>query len=62
MDNLIDEYKKCLEDPVYFIENYCTVNGKSIKLKDYQKAFIKYIIKHNERNKRIRSCRRSRIS
>ena len=39
---MIDEYKKCLEDPIYFIENYCTINGKSIKLKDYQKIFIKY--------------------
>ena len=40
---LIEEYKKCLEDPIYFIEKYCLLIGKHIKLKDYQKAFIKYV-------------------
>jgi len=27
-------------DSVYFIENYCRINGKPIKLKDYQKAIL----------------------
>lgn len=40
---LLKNYKKCLEDPVYFIEHYCLINGNPIKLKDYQKAFIKYV-------------------
>ena len=43
---LIEEYKKCLEDPIYFIEKYCLLNGKHIKLKDYQKKFIKWIQKN----------------
>ena len=30
-------------DPVNFIEQYCLVNGRSIKLTDYQKKFIKWI-------------------
>lgn len=49
---MIDEYKKCLEDPIYFIEKYCLVNGNPIRLKDYQKTFIKYI-NRGKRNKRI---------
>lgn len=40
---LLKNYKKYLEDPVYFIEHYCLINGKHIKLKDYQKKFIKWI-------------------
>ena len=28
---------------ITFIEQYCLVNGKHIKLKDYQKKFIKWI-------------------
>jgi len=30
-------------DTIIFIEQYCLVNGKHIKLKDYQKKFIKWI-------------------
>ena len=30
-------------DTITFIEQYCLVNGKHIKLKDYQKKFIKCI-------------------
>ena len=30
-------------DEITFIEQYCLVNGKPIKLKDYQKKFIKWI-------------------
>ena len=30
-------------DTVTFIEKYCLVNGKHIKLKNYQKKFIKWI-------------------
>lgn len=40
---MTEEHKKCLENPIYFIEKYCLINNKSIKLKDYQKAFIKYV-------------------
>ena len=29
---MTEEYKKCLKDPIYFIENYCLINN-SIKLK-----------------------------
>jgi hypothetical protein len=28
---------------IEFIEQYCLVNGKHIKLKDYQKKFIKWL-------------------
>ena len=37
---MTEEYKKCLEDPVYFIEKYCLVDNKPIKLKDYQNLLI----------------------
>lgn len=30
-------------DPVNFIEQYCLVNGRPIKLTDYQKKFIKWM-------------------
>jgi len=39
---MIKKYKKCLEDPIYFIEKYCLINNRPIKLKDYQKIFMKY--------------------
>jgi len=29
-------------DTITFIEQYCLLNGKHIKLKDYQKKFIKW--------------------
>ena len=38
------EYRKCLKDPIYFIENYCLVNGEHIKLNNLQKKFIKWIV------------------
>ena len=30
-------------DTITFIEQYCLVNGKHIKLKDYQRKLIKWI-------------------
>ena len=30
-------------DIITFIEQYCLFNGKHIKLKDYQKKFIKWV-------------------
>lgn len=30
------EFEKCKNDVKYFIENYCTIDGELIKLKDYQ--------------------------
>ena len=30
-------------DTIIFIEQYCLINGKHIKLKNYQKKFIKWI-------------------
>ena len=30
-------------DTITFIEQYCLINGKHIKLKDYQKKFIKWV-------------------
>jgi hypothetical protein len=30
-------------DTINFIEQYCLVNGEHIKLKDYQKKFIKWV-------------------
>ena len=33
-------------DTITFIEQYCLVNDKYIKLKDYQKNFIKWIQKN----------------
>ena len=33
-------------DIITFIEQYCLIDGKHIKLKDYQKKFIKWIQKN----------------
>ena len=30
-------------DTITFIEQYCLINGKHIKLKNYQKKFIKWV-------------------
>lgn len=39
------EYKKCIHDPIYFIERYVTVNDKHITLTQYQKLLLKQLIK-----------------
>ena len=36
--NWKEEIIKCKEDIVYFIENYCTIDGTHIKLTNYQKS------------------------
>lgn len=33
-------------DTITFIEEYCLINDKHIKLKDYQKKFIKWLEKN----------------
>lgn len=38
------ELDKCKQDPVYFIEKYCTVNGEHIKLNGFQKGFIRNLL------------------
>lgn len=38
--NWKEEITKCRENIVYFIENYCTINGSPIKLTNYQKSQI----------------------
>lgn len=49
------EYKKCIHDPIYFMEHYVIVNGKHIVLKQYQKLFIKKLYEQNRITQR-RSC------
>ena len=41
------EYKKCIHDPIYFIEHYVIVNGKHITLTPYQKLILKRFTKKN---------------
>lgn len=41
------ELEKCKNDLQYFIENYCTIDGEFIRLKDYQIHLLKLINKHN---------------
>jgi hypothetical protein len=39
--NDFDELKKCLDDPVYFVERYGTINGERLDpLTDSQKEMI----------------------
>ena len=45
------EYRKCINDPVYFMEHYCIIlsnkGNKQIKLNEAQKLFInKFLIKY----------------
>ena len=40
----MSEKERCLKDPIYFIENYCLINGEHIKLKDSQKKYIEWMI------------------
>ena len=41
----MSELIKCKNNPIYFIEKYCMLNNKHIKLKDYQINFIKKLVK-----------------
>lgn len=34
------EILKCKHDLIYFIENYCLINNKKIKLTEVQKQFL----------------------
>ena len=38
--NIINEHLKCKNDPIYFIENYMKINGKSVILNNAQKQHI----------------------
>ena len=38
------EYKKCIHDPIYFIEHYVIVNGKRITLTQSQKSLLKKLM------------------
>lgn len=38
-----EERKRAMTDIEYFIENYCVINGKKIKLTDTQKESLKLI-------------------
>lgn len=42
VETMNKEYLKLLNDPIYFIENYCLVNNKQIKLSLIKKKFIEY--------------------
>ena len=42
------ELERCLRDPVYFIENYTTINGNKINLRDADKSFILEHFTHKE--------------
>lgn len=41
------EYKKCIHDPIYFMEHYVIVNGKHMTLTPYQKLILKQLTKKN---------------
>lgn len=41
------EYKKCIDDPIYFMEHYVIVNGKHITLTQSQKLILKRFTKKN---------------
>ena len=38
------EYKKCIHNPIYFIEHYVIVNGKHITLTQSQKSLLKKLM------------------
>ena len=42
------EYKKCIHDPIYFIEHYVIVNSKHITLTPYQKLILKRFTKKKQ--------------
>ncbi len=59
---LVDEYMKCSQDPIYFIETYMKIINMdeglvSFKLRDYQKDIINSI--HNNRNTIICTARQA---
>jgi hypothetical protein len=41
LSNEMSEFFKCKNDVGYFLENYCTLEGKPIFLRGYQKDFLK---------------------
>ena len=59
---LVQEYKKCMEDPVYFIENYMKVLSLDdglvpFKMYDYQKNLVNHY--HDNRFNITLACRQS---
>lgn len=42
------ELEKCKNDVKYFIENYCTIDGEYVRLKDYQIEFFNNVKKYKE--------------
>ena len=38
------EYKKCIQDPIYFMEHYAIVNDKRITLAQSQKSLLKRLM------------------
>ena len=57
----IEEFKKCMNDIIYFANKYCklmTPEGiKNIKLRDYQEAYLKHLV--TNRLSIFLSCRQS---
>ena len=45
-------------DSIYFIENYCLVNGQHIKLNNVQKNFINWLNKNEKKFQLLESKKR----
>lgn len=49
---LVEEWLKCKNDPIYFAENYVKIITEDglvpIKLRDYQKEFLMYMVNERE--------------
>lgn len=60
-DEEIEEFKRCMNDVLYFAEKYCklmTPEGiQNISLRDYQKRYLQHLEKH--RLSIFKSCRQS---
>lgn len=49
---IIEFSEPWMNDPFDFTEKYCTVNEEPIKLKDYQKNFIKQLYAYRSKKNR----------
>ena len=54
LNNVKEEYRKCVDDPVYFVEQYCYISTKNgnnsrMKLINAQKEYMRKLSsKHKE--------------
>lgn len=56
------ERKKCMSDPIYFIEHYITLNCQNIRLNSHQKLHIKKLYEQDRTTQRYFTKSREKLT